>query len=257
MKETLAMLVELQSIEDELRDLRQTKNRLEALQKENAEVREVFEQMLAERAEQIDEVRAFCGEKEAAIKEAEENTRRARSRLATITSQRELTALNKELDAARRQNAQRSDELLKLMEQLEQAQADFEKKQAEFTALKQQMQAVEGDLEARIAEREAGIGAQRARQQTLRRELDPTLFSRFNRTVKARKGVAVVGVSDDGTCKGCRMQTPPQQYIRIQQMDSIEYCQHCRRILVYEAGLSGELEDEAGATDVGEAASEA
>lgn len=237
MKETLAHLVELQAIEDELRDLRQTKNRLEAATKENAEAREVFEVMLAERAEQIDEVRAFCGEKEAAIKEAEENTRRARTRLSTITSQRELTALNKELDAARRQNSQQSEELLKLMEQLEAAQADFDKKTAEFEALKQQMADVEGGLNQRIAERESGITAQRERQQELRKAMDPTLFSRFNRTVKARKGIAVVPVGVDGTCTGCRMQTPPQQWIRIQSMESIEYCQHCRRILVDMAGF--------------------
>lgn len=245
MKETLAHLVELQAIEDELRDLRQTKARLESLTKENAEVREVFEQMLAERGEQIEEVKAFCKEKEDNIKEAEETTRRSRSRLSLITSQRELTALNKELDAARRKNAQANEDLGKLREQLAEALADFDKKQGEFTALKQQMDEVEDGLRQRIADREAGITAQRARQQELRKGMDPGLFSRFNRTVKARKGVAVAPIGPDGTCTGCRMQTPPQQFIRIQRMDSIEYCQHCRRILVDLTGLDGNAEDAA------------
>ncbi len=240
MKETLAHLVELQAIEDELRDLRQTKAKLESLTKENAEVREVFEQMLAERGEQIEEVKSFCKEKEDSIKEAEETTRRSRSRLSLITSQRELTALNKELDAARRKNAQANEDLGKLREQLADALADFEKKQGEYTALKQQMSEVEDGLRQRIADREAGITAQRARQQELRKAMDPGLFSRFNRTVKARKGVAVVPVGPGGTCTGCRMQVPPQQFIRIKHMSSIEYCQHCRRILVDFAGLKGE-----------------
>jgi len=249
-KETLAHLVELQSIEDELRDLRQTKARLEALTKDNAEVREVFEQMLGERAEQIAEVRDFCQEKEAGIKDAEENTRRARTRLSTITSQRELTALNKELDIARRQNSQRSDELLKLMEQLEASEADYEQKQGEYATLKQQMTDVEQGLVQRITDREAGITAQRARQQELRKAIEPELFSRFNRTVKARKGVAVAPIGEDGTCTGCRMQTPPQQFIRIRRMDSIEYCQHCRRILVDLTGLDGDAgEDGAAAVE--------
>lgn len=251
MKETLAHLVELQAIEDELRDLRQTKARLETLTKENAETREVFEQMLAERSAQIEEVESFCKEKEDSIKEAEENTRRSRSRLSLITSQRELTALNKELDSARRKNAQANEELTKLREQLAEALADFEKKQGEFAALEQQMHEVEEGLRTRIAEREAGITVQRARQQELRKLLDPGLFSRFNRTVKARKGVAVVAVGADGTCTGCRMQTPPQQFIRIKHMSSIEYCQHCRRILVDMAGLRGDdaAEDVAAAAE--------
>lgn len=245
MKETLAHLVELQAIEDELRDLRQTKARLETLTRENAEVREVFEQMLAERAEQIEEVKSFCKEKEDGIKEAEEDTRRSRNRLSMITSQRELTALNKELDAARRKNSQSKEDLGKLQEQLAEANADFDKKQGEYAALKAQMNEVEDGLRQRIADREAGITAQRARQAELRKALDPGLFSRFNRTVKARKGVAVAAIGADGTCTGCRMQTPPQQFIRIQRLQSIEYCQHCRRILVDMGALHGESDTEA------------
>ena len=47
--------------------------------------------------------------------------RRARARLPTITSQRELTALNKELESGRHRNQKRTEELLKLMQQLEEA----------------------------------------------------------------------------------------------------------------------------------------
>ena len=49
--------------------------------------------------------------KEAEIKESEDNARRARGRMSSIRSQRELNALNKELDSARRMNLQRSEEL--------------------------------------------------------------------------------------------------------------------------------------------------
>lgn len=239
MKETLAKLVELQSLADALEDLRLAKDELIRLEKDNAETREVFTEMLAERSAQIDEVRAFCGEKEAEIKDAEENTRRARSRLSAITSQRELTALNKELDAARRTNTQRSEELLKLMEQLEAAQADFEQKQTEFETLRKQMQAVEAELAERIADRERSAGDHRARQAELRVDLDRALLSRFDRTIKARKGIAVADVTANGSCAACRMRTPPQQFIRLQHMASIEHCQHCRRFLVYKAGLDG------------------
>ena len=102
MKETLRALVELQDLEDSLRDLRLLKEQLLKLTQENELTRQMFTQMLAEREGQLDEVRAFCKEKETGIKEAEDNARRARGRLNSIQSQRELTALNKELDTARR-----------------------------------------------------------------------------------------------------------------------------------------------------------
>lgn len=239
MKETLAKLMELQSLADALEDLRLAKEELARLEKDNAETREHFEHILAERAAQIEETREFCGEKEGDIKDAEDNTRRARTRLSSITSQRELTALNKELDQARRTNAQRSEELLKLMEQLEAASADFAQKTAEFEALREQMQIVETELAERIAERESRAGEHRARQAELRASFDRAVMARFDRTLRARKGKAVADVTQNGSCAACRMRTPPQQFIRLQYMASIENCQHCGRFLVWMSGLDG------------------
>ena len=81
MKDTLRALVELQELEDSLRDLRLLREGLVKLTQENELTRHVFQQMLSERETQLDEVRAFCQEKEAGIKEAEDNARRARGRV--------------------------------------------------------------------------------------------------------------------------------------------------------------------------------
>ena len=67
MKHVLSMLVEIQSIDDALRDLREAKAQLEALLKENTETLEVFDGMLTETSGRISESRAFYTEKEAAL----------------------------------------------------------------------------------------------------------------------------------------------------------------------------------------------
>lgn len=239
MRQTLTMLVELQSLEDALRDLRLDKESLARLEKENIETREVFEEMLAERSARIDETAAFATEKEGEIKEAQDSARRARTRMSHITSQRELTALNKELEIARRVNQQRSEELLKLMEQLEEANEGLEQRKAEYAALDEQMKAAEQEIRDRIAQREADASDHRARQQEIRGTLDRGLVSRFQRTIKARKGVAVAPVNDKGACSGCRLTLPPQQFIRLRKLETLEYCQNCRRILVYMPALEG------------------
>ena len=149
MKETLRALVELQELEDSLRDLRTLTKQLVSLREDNEASRQMFTAMLAERSAQLDEIRTFCKEKEAEIKSAEDVARRARGRMSSIQSQRELTALNKELDTARRLNAQKSEELLKLMEQLEVATTDFEKKTNEFNELNEQMASAEQEIETK------------------------------------------------------------------------------------------------------------
>ena len=67
MKETLRALVELQDLEDSLRDLRRMTQKLGQLRQENQDTRELFEGMLASRNAQLDDIRGFCKEKEAEI----------------------------------------------------------------------------------------------------------------------------------------------------------------------------------------------
>lgn len=240
MKDTLKMLVELQSLEDALRDLRLDKESLTRLEKENVETREVFEVMLAEREAKIAETAKFSREKEHEIKEAQDNARRARTRMSHITSQRELTALNKELEIARRNNQSRSEELLKLMEQIEEANQGLDQRKAEYADLDAQMKKAEQEIRDRIVAREEAASSHRARMSEIHGALDRSLLSRFQRTIKARKGVAVAPVNEEGACSGCRLTVMPQQFIRLRKLETLEYCQSCRRILVYLPALKGE-----------------
>ncbi len=238
LRETLVALVDLQRLEDELRDLRVAKAELEAMRRDNAEALAGFDAMLAAQVERIDETKTFYAEKEQEIHETEDNTKRSRARLTHITNQRELTALNKELDAQRRQIQQRNEELLKLMEELDAAEADRQKKQDARQTLQSQMVALEAELAGRVEVREGRAAEQMKRRAEIRAVLDRQLVARFDRIAKARDGVGVADVVD-GTCSGCKIQVPPQQFIRLQRMESIEQCPSCVRILVYFTGVDG------------------
>ena len=99
------------------------------------------------------------------------------------------------------------------------------------------MKAIEDNLVAEIESRTAQSAAQRARKEEIHGVIDKPLLSRFNRVMKGRGGVAVVGVTNQ-ICGGCRMKVPPQQYNRIMRMQTLESCQQCSRILVYRDGFA-------------------
>jgi uncharacterized protein len=230
-KEVLGMLVELQHLEDAMRDMRNTKATLESLQKENAEALEAFDEMLAAQRAQIDETKAFYAEKEAEIKEAEEQTRRSRNRLGSITNQRELTALNKELEIQRRRTTARNEDLLQLMTQMEGAEADLAAKQTARAALEAQMGEVEQALVEKAAAQASHAGVDQGRRDEIRGKLPRQLVSRFDRVSKALGGLAVANVAG-GICSGCRMHVMPQIFIQLQRGESLEQCQNCYRMLV-------------------------
>jgi len=249
LRETLEFLVELQDLEDALRDLRITKSTYDKLAAENIETRGFFEQRLGGLEGQIEDCRSFCKEKRGEIEESESNARRSRQRMASITSQRELNALNKEIDIARRQNQTRNEELKKLTDELEAAQADYDEKKTNYEALCAQMTEVEDELRMRIETKESEASTQRARQVELRSVVDKPMLSRFDRILGGRDGVAVANVVNE-ICGACRMAVPPQSFIRLQTFKSLEQCQNCRRILVFKQGLAPAPSEAAGKDEV-------
>ena len=101
MKETLLLLLELQELENSLRGLREVTAQLDVVKADNASSIEVFERMLGENEAQLEEILNFCKTTQEGIDKANDDARRARQRMNSITSQRELNALNKEIETAR------------------------------------------------------------------------------------------------------------------------------------------------------------
>lgn len=232
MKDTLRKLFELQQLDDALRDTREAREALSVLREENVESLEVFAEMLEARSAHIEETRAFISEKNREIQETEEALKRSRSRMAAITSQRELTALNKELETNRRLNTQRREEMAKLKLQLAEADEDHAKKQRERDDIKNQMDALEAELADALARKDGNAEHFAEQRVALRKELPLPLVGRYDRISKARHGNAISDCSD-GRCRGCNIKLYPQVFIRVQRLESLESCAHCSRILIY------------------------
>ncbi len=231
------MLVELQELDDNLRDLRESKKALDELRTQNAKDLELLDGMLATMEERLGESRSFVDEKAGEIEEKREDMRRARTRMAHITNQRELTAVNKELDSARRGIATNTEELGRLQEQLKASEADFEEKRTARDEMVAQMKAAEAERVATISDLEGHASEFNARRARIRESLRRDLVGRYDRISRGRDGQAVSDVIE-GTCGGCNMAVPPQVFIRLQRMETLEQCNSCQRLLVYRDGMA-------------------
>lgn len=234
MKQILEFLVDLQGIDDALRDLREARTRLANVEKENRESIVIFDKMLAGVADRIGETRTFCREKEDEIRDADTNLSRSRQRMNAVQSQKELTALNKELDSARKASQARTEELGKLTEQLKSVETDHERRTGEREKLAREMTIIEQHLREEIASKEAGVNDLQTRRGVIQAKLPRDLFSKYERISKGRNGLAVVAISE-ATCAACNMSVPPQTFIRLMRMETLEACANCSRLLVYKA----------------------
>ncbi|MCB9522603.1 MAG: hypothetical protein H6702_04380 [Myxococcales bacterium] len=242
MRDVLAMLVELQGYDDALHDTRALQQRIEKLTVENAEGLALFDKMLEERAARIDDVGAFVDEKSDELVKLEETTRRSRGKMGAVTNQRELAALNKEMDIQRRMSQSLTAELAKLREELAEAEKDQAEKQAERDALAQRMAEVEGELKAQLTEKLAAASEIQGKREDLRKRMPPRERGRYDRIAKARQGKAVADV-EDGCCVACKMRVPPGVHQKVLRLNSLEMCQSCQRLLVWYEGLAGSAEN--------------
>ena len=235
LKQTMEYLVDLQAIDDDLRHLRDARSGLEKIELENQESLVVFDKMLAAVAERLQETRAFVHEKEEEIRDAEANIGRSRQRMAGIQSQKELTALNKELETARRAVQARTEELAKLQEQLKVAESDHDRRSAERTTLAAEMSVVEQHQRDLITSKLVSVNDLQARRKVIQSKLSRELLSKYERISKGRNGQAVIALSTE-TCTGCNIAVPPQVFIRLIRGETMEQCAHCSRLLVYKPG---------------------
>ena len=79
------------------------------------------------------------------------------------------------------------------------------------------------DLEAVLAEYQG-------KDKNLRKIVDPSLLSKYDRIKQGKKGLAVVECHD-GVCRGCHMHIQPQLYNELVRGDRLIICPSCQRIL--------------------------
>ena len=66
------------------------------------------------------------------------------------------------------------------------------------------------------------------------KEIDKRYVSRYERIKKAKAGLAVARISEQGACSGCFSVIPPQRIVEIRSKDQLFSCEHCGRILIWD-----------------------
>jgi predicted nucleic acid-binding Zn-ribbon protein len=234
LREEIARLMSLQTIDRELRELEGTlahvAERIELLRQESEQQQAELDRLKAEEQETGTTRRRL--EKELA--EGEARIRNKRMRLNQVRNDKENLALAHEVDALKENNQRLEAEALALMEAAEprstriaELTESVEHKRAELTT-------AEKEVAAQLEDLKVSISKQRVDRDLMARDIPPALLQRYQMIFSRRGGLAVAEAKG-GTCQGCRMRLPPQLYNELQKHLQIHYCPNCQRVLYYEA----------------------
>jgi hypothetical protein len=160
--------------------------------------------------------------------------RDSRMRQNRVRNDREMLALQREIDLAKEATLQVEEQLIAVMEHLESL-------TQQLAEARTSVEALEGQLAEEVAARRQqaeeilrGLEGARQERDVLARGMSEPLRSKYEQIFQKRGGTAVVEVRN-GTCLGCHMHVPPQLFNELQKFRDMRQCPNCHRILFWRA----------------------
>ena len=233
LREEIARLMSLQTIDRQLRELEQS---LSSVAERVVQLRGEIETSQAEldRLTQEDQqTTAARTALERELADGEAQIRNKRMRLNLVRNDKELQALGHEVEALKENNQRLEAEVLASMQAAEPRAPRIKELNELIEQRRGELKAAEKEIAAEVEELKMSIARQRAERDKQAALVDEALLQRYEMIFSRRGGLAVA-LAKGCTCQGCRMRLPPQLYNEIQKHLQIHFCPNCQRILYYE-----------------------
>lgn len=226
------MLVELQTVDETLYHLEQDHQKIPIRAAEIDEEEKTLSAALSQSREQLETTVTRRKELENEVDSFKARHRKAENRLMGSTTQREYRAANAEIEEAKDSIKGQEEILLELMERQEALEALVTKRGERMDEFKAAAKSERGQLTKRSNLVGAEIKRLDAQRGGLLKGVDKNLLAKYDFIRKNRQGVALAACKD-GTCLGCNMDIPPQQFNELQRMDRVMTCPSCQRLLYW------------------------
>jgi predicted nucleic acid-binding Zn-ribbon protein len=160
---------------------------------------------------------------------------KSESRLYEVKTNKEYSAVLREIEEIKRTKAKTEEDILNLMEQQERLTADVREAEGRLRAREEQGRKDEAVVREKLAVVQKELEVVRAERSTLARELPIGLLSNYERVLKARAGLAIAAVTAPALiCGGCRMAIRPQAIQELRAATQLMVCESCGRYLYWQ-----------------------
>ena len=230
MSERLRTLRDLQGLDRELRALREERAALprEAARRE-AEIAAL--RQLAEGSH------GECRQAQARVKELDNDAAERSARIAKLEVQAnmakhtaELMALTHQVGTLKEEISKIEDQELALLDRVEELQSAGKRAREALEVEEKAFASFRAAMEADLVACEARLKERQERRDALARSVDPELLAKYARLLAARDGEAIARL-DGQTCRGCFVEIPPNDFVRLVRGSEVVQCRHCQRIL--------------------------
>lgn len=242
MKEQLRRLVELQKVDDLLIDANRTLKSAPVQIEELDDQLNKFQAMLNKEREKLEETLVWQRSQEQFLKEEQDRIQKTKQQLQQVKNAREYSAMQRQLESAKKAVGDREEEILRVLGALEESKATMKRHEEEFKALEKEILEQKDELEKEIDEAKAKKESMAARRKEACNNIDDKYLRQFERIADRIQPAIVEAV--DGVCTGCHMSIRPQQYNVLHSADTFEQCPRCQRFIYLKSAVFDEEDEE-------------
>jgi predicted nucleic acid-binding Zn-ribbon protein len=232
----LRNLIALQDLELKITSLQKQvadiPNVIQSVESELRRIREAHDAHVARSKELANRRRALEGD----VDLSRSKLSRLKDQLMAVKTNKEYTAMLHEIQMAEGQIRSEEDRILEIMEEME-------TKEKNLKGAEQEMHNKSAELQESIRKTKESAPMMEAELEKLREEkiqmesqIGMDLLSRYRRIADARKGVALAEAKDE-LCSACHVRIRPQMYADLLRTDNIHACDSCSRILFLREGI--------------------
>ena len=233
----LKLLQKLQDVDLEIDDIHDRSDKLHAELDERETARESLQAGLTQKSEQLEALRTELRDKQRELQENTDHSHVHKDKQARVSSARELSAIEKEIDSLRRRRAQLEEEFENLSDAVTDNQEEVDERQERLKLLEQELAAERKDREKEAAASETRVTQLNKERERIKKSFAnaKALVARYE-FIRDRLPGRVIVAARNGACNGCNMIVPPQIYNELITGDKVIQCPNCKRILYYEDG---------------------
>jgi predicted nucleic acid-binding Zn-ribbon protein len=170
---------------------------------------------------------------------------RSREKLARSRSEREVNAVQREIEELRKLYRDREQEIDKINGLADRARQEMDGANSERTVLLGDLGANETERASRLGSLETAVAAEREQRKELVKAVPPVLYRRYE-MVRKRRGSAVA-YTYGGTCSACHIAISPMMFQKLRRGEEFDQCPSCQRILYFRVDPLPEDEEGEGA----------
>jgi predicted nucleic acid-binding Zn-ribbon protein len=238
LKKQIALLIELQKIDQDIKILNTKKQTLPEKASELDQALQARKEKTEEERQGLEGLNKLHKEKESELKQGQEKLRKAKERLLEVKTNKEYQAMLTEVDTVEKSNGRIEEEILVLYDRIDEKKGFVKGHEKDLKQYQGSYETERKQIDAELSSIDGELEIQQKKYEALVPGLKPELLRRYEMIKGRRNGVAVVSARN-AVCSGCNINLPPQLYNELQRSEELICCPNCNRILYWDETVNG------------------